>query len=176
MAPMPAPVPTRVDDPTIAQSLMAGEGSPAANALAPEPSSEYFEPVDRKQGTSWRAVGIGFGVIDAVVVILALATYVVPYSHTASGWVGPQNDGVPFSRSSGTSVTISWQSSNSAPPTTFVVYKVPNSDVIYNPTALSGNVSFTATGGTYFVAAYEGPSSVDPLGASYQITYESPLY
>lgn len=72
MAPMPTGAPARVDDPAIAHSMLAGEGSPAAAALPAEPVSEYYGPTEGKEYPSWILIGAVFAVLLALVVFFIL--------------------------------------------------------------------------------------------------------
>jgi len=177
---MPAPGPlARVDDPTIAKSLMSAEGSPAASAIAEEPGSHYYGPHETKESPSWRTIGIVLGVLFAVVLVLFLSFYVIPFSHSASGIASPQSGPVVFTPPNGATVKVSWQSVSGA-PVNCVIYVPPNyavgytTTMLYNVTAASGSFSFTSSGIAYYfevnMGADNGPS------ASYSITYDSPIY
>ncbi|MGA8710540.1 MAG: hypothetical protein WB786_04840 [Thermoplasmata archaeon] len=180
MAPMPAPGPAaRVDDPTIAKSLMSAEGSPAASAIPDEPESSYYGPHEGKESPSWGTIGIVFGVLLAVALVLFFTFYVVPFSHSESGIMTSQTGPIAFTPPNGAAVTVSWQSVSGA-PLNCVIYVPPNfavgytPTVLYNVTAASGSFSYTSSGVTYELEVDMGLDN--GLSASYTVTYTSPMY
>ena len=164
--------------PEIARDHLRGQGSPSADAVSDEPSSEYHENFDRREHWSWRSVGIGVGIFVAVVVLLVSFLFVIPFSHSFSGVATPMNGSPPvFLFPQGSQVKFSWQSVSDT-PITFQVF-TNHSDlpyqplgVIYNVTAVSGSFSFTSAGLYYDF----GTSSTSGDTATFSGSYQAPLY
>lgn len=159
--------------PEIARDHLRGEGSPAADAVSDEPSSEYFENYDRREHWSWLRVVIGVGIFVTVIVLLLSILFVIPFSHSFSGVATPKYGAPPsFFFPQGAPVKFSWQSVSGS-PINFQVFTFTNSsDPLYNVTAVSGSFSFTSAG-LYYVF---GTSSGSGDSATFSGSYQAPLY
>lgn len=170
--------------PEIARDQLRGKGSPAADAVPDEPSSEYYEKFDTREHWSWRGVLIGVGICVAVVVLLLSYLFVIPFSHSFSGESLENGTPSTFYFPPGASVKFSWQSVD-ALSVTFQVFTVTYDqanqlhDVLYNATAVSGSFSFTSAGLYYNFGLFYVYSPFPPGGAeeaTFSGTYQAPLY